>query len=144
MAPTIEAGDVVVTRLVRPSEVEAGDVVTFVDSTRSGHLVTHRVAEVRPEGDAYAFVTRGDANGGEERWSVAAEGTVGSLLLRVPRAGYALVWVTYPGVRAFLVVGGALLLGAALLRRIWARPGPRARARAWAGSADRPGASMWA
>ncbi len=119
MRPAIEAGDIVVTRLVRPSEVEVGDVVTFRDPTRSNELVTHRVLEAERRGDRSSFVTRGDANTGVEQWTVEADGTVGSLRFRIPKLGYAFAWVGDPRMRAWLLLGGSLLLGAALLQRIW-------------------------
>ena len=119
MAPAIQSGDVVVTRLVRPSAVEPGDVVTFRDPSRRGDLVTHRVVQVRREGDRLAIVTRGDANTGEERWSIGRDGTVGSAAFRVPGAGHGLAWLRMPAVRTGLLVASALALAALALRRIW-------------------------
>jgi signal peptidase len=119
MAPAVQSGDVVVTRLVRPSAVEPGDVVTFRDPSRRGELVTHRVVQVRPEEDRLAFVTRGDANTGEERWSIGRDGTVGSAAFRVAGAGHVLAWLRVPGVRTGLLVVSAVALAALALRRIW-------------------------
>jgi signal peptidase len=119
MAPAIQGGDVVVTRLVRPSTVEPGDVVTFRDPSRQGDLVTHRVVQVRPEANVLAFVTRGDANTGEERWSIGGDGTIGAAAFRVPRAGHVLAWLRLPAVRTALLVVSALALAGLALRRIW-------------------------
>jgi signal peptidase len=119
MAPAIRSGDVVVTRLVRPSAAEPGDVVTFRDPSRQGDLVTHRVVQVRPEGNRLAFVTRGDANTGEERWSIEQHGTIGSAAFRVPGAGHVLAWLRMPAVRTGLLLVSALALAALALRRIW-------------------------
>lgn len=119
MAPAIQAGDVVVTRLVRPSTVEPGDIVTFRDPSRHGDLVTHRVVQALSEGDRLAFVTRGDANTGEERWSITRDGTVGAAAFRLPGAGHLLAWLQMPAVRTSLLVGSALVLAALALRRIW-------------------------
>jgi signal peptidase I len=119
MAPAIRSGDVVVTRLVRPSSVEPGDVVTFRDPSRHGDLVTHRVVQVRREGDRLAFVTRGDANNGEERWSISPDGTVGTAAFRVPQAGYVLAWLRTPVLRTALLLVSALALASLTLRRIW-------------------------
>jgi signal peptidase len=121
MAPAIESGDVVITRLVRPSAVEPGDVVTFRDTTRQGELVTHRVVQVTREPDRVSFVTRGDANTGEERWSIDPHGTVGAAAFRVPGAGHLLAWLRMPFVRTALLVSSALALAALALRRIWSR-----------------------
>lgn len=119
MAPAIQSGDVVVTRLVRPSAVEPGDVVTFRDPSRQGDLVTHRVVQIRLQGDLLSFVTRGDANTGEERWSIARDGTIGAAAFRVPGAGHVLAWLRMPAIRTALLVVSALALAALALRRIW-------------------------
>jgi signal peptidase len=119
MAPAIQSGDAVVTRLVRPPAVEAGDVITFRDPSRKGDLVTHRVVQVRPEENLLAFVTRGDANTGEERWSIPRDGTIGVAMFRVPGAGHVLAWLRTPILRVALLVASALALAAVALRRIW-------------------------
>lgn len=122
MAPALEMGDVVITRLVRPPAVRRGDIVTFRDPTREGELVTHRVVDVQREGNRFSFLTRGDTNTGEERWSVDADGTIGAMAFRVPYAGYVLAWLRMPMVRTAFLVGAALLFAAVALRRIWSAP----------------------
>jgi signal peptidase len=119
MQPAIGAGDVVLVRTIAPSQASAGDIVTFRDPDRGERLLTHRVVSVRADGDTYAFVTRGDANTGVERWTIPADGSLGRFVARVPGAGYAIAWLGIPAVRFTFVAVGALLLGAAALRRIW-------------------------
>lgn len=119
MTPAIATGDVVVTKLVRPTAISVGDVVTFRDASRSGAVVTHRAVEVEREATKVSFVTKGDANGAVEEWSVDAGGEVGKLFLRIPKLGYLLAWATLPGVRTLLVAIAAVLLGIAALRSIW-------------------------
>lgn len=121
MEPTIRAGDLVVTRVVRPSAVHVGDIVTFRDPSRDQTLVTHRVQEVAATGATYEFVTKGDANTGVERWTVRADGSVGRLVARVRGLHPVLGWLLRPGIKAGLLIGGTLILGAVALHRIWAR-----------------------
>jgi signal peptidase len=123
MEPAISTGDVVVERRIRPSQARAGDIVTFNYSPRH-ELITHRVRSVRTRGAVASFVTQGDANTGMEHWSVKADGTIGRVVYRVPRVGYALVWMRHPVARLLLVVLPAILLGLLELVRIW-RPRPR-------------------
>jgi hypothetical protein len=72
------------------------------------------------------MITKGDANGGTETWSVRADGQVGRVVLRVPKAGYALTALRTPGGPLAFVVAPAALLGLGLLWRIW-RPGTAGR-----------------
>lgn len=100
MAPAVRTGDAVVSRVVHPSAVGVGDVVTFVDVTRGDRLITHRVVEVRHDGGHYAFVTKGDRNSGVERWNIEENGTLGRMAWRVPKLGFAVAVMSDPGWRA--------------------------------------------
>ncbi len=119
MAPAIRTGDLLLTKVVPPRKAHVGDVVTF-HSPDDGRLLTHRVIDrgLRP-GGRWAFVTRGDANTGVERWGIDAEGTVGRVSARLPRAGYAVAWLGQPFGRFLLVAAGGLALAILLARRIW-------------------------
>jgi signal peptidase I len=121
MSPAIETGDMVVSRVISPSEASVGDVVTFRDPSRDSELVTHRVVEKRDEGGAVAFVTKGDANGATEEWTIERSGTMGEVVFRLPKAGYLMAWATLPAVRAALLIGAAVILGVIALRWIWSR-----------------------
>ncbi len=119
MTPTLETGDVVVTEPIAPLAARVGQIVTFRDPEGSGKLFSHRVQSIRPAGDVVHFVTRGDANTSTERWTVPANGTVGRVVYRVPKLGYALVWTTTPAGRIALIAIPALLLCWTGLARIW-------------------------
>lgn len=121
MAPTIGAGDLILTSMVTPSRVSVGDIVTFQDPTRADTLVTHRVVQVQRRDARYDFVTRGDRNTGTESWSIAADGRLGKLRLRIPSVGYLVGWAGDPPVRAALVILGSLLVGIGAIRWIWRR-----------------------
>jgi signal peptidase I len=105
MAPSAATGDLIITHAVAPGAVAVGDVVSFHDRSRDGSLVTHRVTAMHREGGRTAFVTRGDVNGGVERWSSAADARIGRLALRIPLAGYAVTWLTQlPIILALLAI----------------------------------------
>ena len=118
MSPAIQAGDIAVTRLVRPRDMLPGQIITFRDPSRAEALVTHRVMEAGIEGGRLSFVTRGDANTGVERWSIDADGTVGTLSFRIPTVAYVVVWVRTQGLSVVLLWSSALILGTAAVRRI--------------------------
>ena len=86
MAPQIYQGDLVVTS--PPRELQLGDVVTFA---MYGHVVTHRVvANGKQQG---TFETRGDANPGNDPWSVRESDVIGTVHSVVTNAGWPLLWV---------------------------------------------------
>ena len=119
MTPAIRTGDVVVVRPISPTEASVGDVVTFKDPAGSDRLLVHRVRAISRVGDEVEVITRGDANSTQERWKVAADGTIGSVAYRVPALGFAANWIGSPAGRIGLVILPALLLAAMFLVRIW-------------------------
>ena len=123
MRPTLTVGDVVLVEEVGPQEVRIGDVISFRDPHDPSRLLTHRVRDIRVEGSAVAFVTKGDANTGVERWRIPSSGGLGRVVWRVPLLGYALHWARGPVGRILLVVVPAVALGLHELWRIW-RPAP--------------------
>lgn len=131
MEPTLGVGDLVLTRVVSPGELRGGDVVTYRDPARDRYI-THRVQSIVWRGELAEVVTRGDANDVGEAWTVAADGTVGLVVVRVPAAGFALAALgTTVGQ---LVVGAvALALAGWSIELIW-RP-PRKPAAGMAGRA---------
>jgi signal peptidase I len=119
MVPTFSSGDVVVSRVSAPADVAVGDVVTFRDPTRENILVTHRVVKRHAGPESVRFVTQGDANTGQERWSIPRDGTVGRVWLTVPNVGYVVAWAGTPAARIGLIGAASLVLLVAVLRRIW-------------------------
>lgn len=119
MAPAIRTGDLLVAKDIPPRKAHVGDVVTF-HSPDGGRLMTHRVVERELQrGGRWSFVTRGDANTGVERWGIDAEGKIGRVSARLPKAGYAVAWLGNPIWCLILVGGGGLGLAFLLARRIW-------------------------
>lgn len=121
MSPALHAGDLIVNRTTAAEALAVGDIVTFEDPLRE-RSITHRIVQRRTLGARIAFVTRGDANTGEERWSAARREPLGRLVASVPDAGRAIGWLTVPLVRLALVVLSAIVLCGVTLRWIW---GPR-------------------
>ncbi|MFZ1997229.1 MAG: signal peptidase I [Solirubrobacteraceae bacterium] len=119
MRPAIRAGDLLITHREPARRVRVGQIVSFDDPALAGRLVTHRVVGVRAAGGRIEVLTRGDANPTPESWSVARSGAVGTLVLRIPGVGRAVAWMADPRARTILLTLSALVLSAALLRRIW-------------------------
>ena len=112
MEPVFVRGDLVVTKPVAGLQID--DVVTF---RKYGQLVTHRiVAAGRAPG---TFETRGDANPGNDPWTITIADVVGRVVTVVHRAGSPLLAVqTVPGrlIAANLLVAVVLLMCWALPR----------------------------
>lgn len=118
MAPVVRAGDVVWVKTISAAAAREGDVVAFADPDR-GEVVMHRVTSVRERGDRLAFVTRGDANSGVDRWSIRRDGTIGRYAgVRVPAVGRAARAVQGPPLAVIALFSG-LALAMIVVRRIW-------------------------
>jgi signal peptidase I len=122
MAPEIETGDVLVVEPVPADSVEVGEIVTFDNPDAGGQLTSHRVRAIEATDEGLRFTTQGDSNTADERWSIAAAGTVGRALYRVPKLGFAVNVIQSPAGKLGLIVLPALLLAISLLSRIWSRP----------------------
>jgi signal peptidase len=122
MEPALRVGDVVVEHRVPPLSLRVGDVVTFRDPANANRLYTHRVVSLSASDGSVAFVTRGDANTGVERWSVPEGGSVGRVEYRIPLLGYATNRAGSRMGKFALLVVPALLLGVGEVRRIWRKP----------------------
>jgi signal peptidase I len=91
MTPTYSPGDVVVTASV--PTVTPGQVITFLHSSRSDDVVSHRVTDVSAAGIIH---TRGDANPAADAWDIRAGQVEGTVFASAPRLGYAIVYLKQP------------------------------------------------
>jgi signal peptidase len=119
MSPALAPGDLLITHDAPAASVRIGEIVSFHDAALGGKLVTHRVVGTHTSAERVDFLTRGDANKASESWSVARNGSVEALDFRVAGVGRAIAWMTDPVARTVMLALVALVLGAALLRRIW-------------------------
>ena len=117
MAPTFRAGDVVVVRDPRASELRPGMVVAFHAPGSPQRLTTHRIRSLRPRPSGLFLQTQGDANRTPDPDFTPAAAVVGVMGGHVPHAGVWLSRLQSPGVR--LVLLGLPLL-ALVLAQAWA------------------------
>ena len=125
MKPTLRVGDVVLSEPAEPAGVRPGEIVTFPDPKREGTLISHRVRAVRTAGAQVHFVTRGDANGEPERWSVSRSGRVGRVVRRIPEVGLLSTPEVPPLARLAAITLPAILFAGVLLVSIYRAPPPR-------------------
>ena len=128
MVPKLQIGSIAVERPVAASSVRVGDVITFSDPYVSGRLVTHRVVRILQSRHGVAYQTKGDANDARDPWTIRLPGRVGRVAFSIPGAGYVLWYAHTRELRTALIALAAVLILAALLRRIWREEGPSAPA----------------
>ena len=119
MTPTLRVGDLIIDRQERAADLRVGDIATFGDPDNPERLLTHRVVHMRIRSGVAYVVTKGDANTGVERWSAPANGSVGVVEFRIPKLGYAVVYIGGRYGRFGMIAIPALLLGLYELRRLW-------------------------
>lgn len=124
MVPTLRIGSVAVDRPVAASSVRVGDVITFSDPYVPDRLVTHRVVRIFHTKKGTAYRTKGDANSSPDPWTIRLPDRVGRVEFAVPGVGYVLWYAHTREVRTALIALAAVLILAALLRRIWREEGP--------------------
>jgi signal peptidase I len=121
MLPTLQVGDVVLSRSTAPAAVRPGDVVTFSHPALHGQAVTHRVVAIERIGDRFVVRTRGDANQRDEQWTVGPDDRVGREVRRLPALGPWLLWLRDGPAAVAAVLLLSALLGGMALRRVWSR-----------------------
>lgn len=97
MEPTYHVGSLVFVKPADPSEVEAGDPITYLLAEKT--VVTHRCIEVLPDEDdpsVVRFRTKGDANDAEDGALVHGNNLIGKPVLSIPLLGFAANYIQHP------------------------------------------------
>ena len=128
MEPEYPVGALIYVKEVKPSEVEVGDVITFVLSNETP--ATHRVIAIDKE--AQLFYTQGDANyqideeTGEKVYMedppVHFNNLIGKPVFKIPVLGYIAYYIQHPPGMYIAIAAGAILL---ILVFLPIRPWPR-------------------
>ncbi len=86
MEPEIPAGSCILIRQIAPEDVVSGDVITFYssDPALAGNMNTHRVVAIAQGSAGIEFVTRGDNNTVEDRYTAEAADLVGKYEKVIP------------------------------------------------------------
>ncbi|MFI7601491.1 S26 family signal peptidase [Actinoplanes sp. NPDC049681] len=123
MSPLVHRGDIVVTSPPAADwQPVVGQVVTVPNPNKPGTTVTHRIAGFDEQG---RLITRGDANGNEDRFRTARTEVRGIARLLVPRIGTATLLLREGRPGMFVTQSIFLLAAVALVAR---RPGGSAEA----------------
>ena len=116
MEPEYPVGSLIYVKEVKPSEVQVGDVITFVLSNKTP--ATHRVIAI--DKDNQLFYTQGDANyqineeTGEKVYmedpSVHFNNLIGKPVFKIPVLGYIAYYIQHPPGMYIAIAAGAILL----------------------------------
>jgi signal peptidase len=110
MEPAIYAGDVVVIRQQAAEKYKTGDVVTYLDGATA---FTHRIISE----ENGVFTLKGDNNNTADE-SIAGGALEGKVVLRIPKIGYAMVFVKKPpGMAAVCLLLLVLIYGRELYQK---------------------------
>lgn len=93
-----------------------GDVITFGPRSKTKPPTTHRIVEVKDDGN---YVTRGDANTDDDMRTVSRYEVIGRVLFSVPFAGYAVAAAQKPWGFTIIVVIPAAIIIWEELQKIW-------------------------
>lgn len=90
MEPNINVYDVVLdVKIKNPTDIKIGDVITFrsTSSISKDLIVTHRVIEIKKNGNNYEFVTKGDNNPTSDSDTAKYNNIIGKVKMRFPQLG---------------------------------------------------------
>lgn len=106
MAPTIQAGSLVIIQQLLPHQYLVGDVVTFRVPGKEKTFVTHRIITMNRNPSGVLLIsTRGDANTNGDSWSINAGLVQGKVMVVLPKIGYLLQGIrTYIGFLLFTLL----------------------------------------
>jgi signal peptidase I len=113
MEPTISTGSVVAIKPVEnKTSLKANDVITFYSPIQENKIITHRILEVKGEGENTEYITQGDNNGVKDPMPIPASKVIGKYSgIQVPYAGYILEFLqSKKGIALGLIVPGLLLI----------------------------------
>lgn len=122
MRPSMPPGSLVVVVPVDPSELAAGDVVTFEAPTPQRQVVTHRIVEIVEPGAHPVIRTQGDANPAPDPWAARITAAPAwKVVLTAPAMGSAIRALRTPMVHTLTLYFVPALLLVWMLIMIWSR-----------------------
>ena len=112
MEPTYHVGSLIYVKDVDYTQLEAGDVITFMLDEDT--VATHRIAEVVPDetdSSVLRFRTKGDANEAVDGSLVHYKNVVGTPVFTIPKLGYLADYIQNPpGIYIAISAGAVLVL----------------------------------
>ena len=111
MEPTYHVGALIYVKNVDYTELESGDVITYMLDEDT--VATHRIVEVvhdEEDPSALRYRTKGDANEAEDGCLVHYKNVIGSPVFTIPLLGYLANYIQNPPGTYIAISAGAFLL----------------------------------
>lgn len=86
MRPKVDVGSLVIVKTMNPSNLHKGDIITFTNINLHAETTTHRIVDIKNE-NTLSFITKGDANNGNDDSLVLANNVVGKVVFSIPYIG---------------------------------------------------------
>ena len=88
MAPTFNAGDLIVIKQCKPQNLKVGDVITFHTIINNEYaLNTHRIDKIEENGEIRSYLTKGDNNSIADTHMISDGDIVGQYVFRLAGVG---------------------------------------------------------
>lgn len=113
MEPTFLTGSVIaIETLSNPTDLKAGDVVTYESLDDASVLITHRIISVEATDNSVEYTTKGDHNDTADANPIPSEHVVGLYAnVTIPYLGYVFYFMhSSAGIATFLIIPGILLI----------------------------------
>lgn len=107
MSPTFEAGSLIIVKHGNDGVYQKGDILAYLTDGESV-LVTHRIMEVRQDGEGFSYITRGDANNIDDLQPVTQKQAVGRVVFWINGLGEAFLFIRTP--KGILLVLSVMML----------------------------------
>lgn len=124
MEPTYHVGSLIYVKTVDYTDLEAGDVITFMLSEDT--IATHRIVEVVPDEEDPTIIryrTKGDANDAEDGGLVHYKNVIGSPVFTIPYLGYVANYIQNPPGTYIAISAGAIFLMLMFIPDLFAEDG---------------------
>ncbi len=87
MMPTLEIGDVIISKKVAEKDLKEGDIITFLEGEGNVYNVTHRIKDIVKEDGKTLYRTKGDNNNTNDDELVKYENIVGKYQFKISKIG---------------------------------------------------------
>lgn len=93
MEPTLNIGDIVITK--ETTEIQEQDIISFREKN-SNSVITHRVVEIKEKNEKIIYITKGDANSGNDTELLSIENIEGKYSFKIPFVGKIILFLQKP------------------------------------------------